>query len=77
MALSPTHAALGRAVRARREELGLTLVALATDAGITKRSVIAIEAGGQNASLGSLLGLAGALGVPLSELLSRAEADVE
>lgn len=67
------QAALGIAVKARREELGLTQEQLANDSGLHQRWVSNIETGKRNPSYGSLRRLAEGLGLSASELLQRAE----
>ncbi len=66
--------ALGLAVKARRDELGITQEQLAHDAGLHQRWVSNVENGKRNPSLGSLRRLAAGLELGASELLARAEA---
>lgn len=74
MATSPTfQAALGLAVKARREELKLTQEAVALRADLHQRWVSNIENGKRNPSYGSLRRLAAGLDLSASELLARAE----
>ncbi len=74
MAASPTfQAALGLAVKARREELKLTQEAVALRADLHQRWVSNIENGKRNPSYGSLRRLAAGLDLSASELLARAE----
>src|SRR4051794_34240915 len=67
-----TH--LGRQVRTRREESGMTRKALATQAGLSERFVAEVEAGRGNISILKLDQLAQVLGVPCVRLLTREEA---
>ncbi len=69
----PFQVALGKAVRERRLELGLTQEALANDSGLHQRWISNVEQGWRNPSLRSLQRLAGALGLKPSELLARGE----
>jgi XRE family aerobic/anaerobic benzoate catabolism transcriptional regulator len=64
--------ALGVAVRARRGELGLTLRALATKAGVSERFLIQLEAGEGNISVVRLEDVAEGLGTTGAELLATA-----
>jgi DNA-binding XRE family transcriptional regulator len=71
---APTfQAALGQAVRARRQELGLTQEQLANDSGLHQRWISNIENGKRNPSYASLRRLAAGLGLSASELVARAE----
>ncbi len=70
---SQAHVALGRAVRTYREGLGLSQEELADRSGMHRTYVGGIERGERNISYANMLRLAGALGVPASQLLSRAE----
>lgn len=65
--------ALGEAVRQLREERGLTQRQLADAADINPTWVSHIESGRTNPAWGTVARLAGALGVPVSELSLRAE----
>jgi len=73
--LSPSHAALGLAIRELRRELGepLSQEGLADRVGLHRTYVGAIERGERNVSYTNIVRLAGALGVHGSELLARAE----
>jgi transcriptional regulator with XRE-family HTH domain len=71
--ISVEHAALGRAIRERRLAVGLSQEELAERSGLHRTYVGGIERGERNVSFGNLLKLARALGVPLSELVGRAE----
>jgi len=67
------QAALGSAVKARRQELGLTQEQLANDSGLHQRWVSNVETGKRNPSYASLRRLATALKLSASELIARAE----
>jgi transcriptional regulator with XRE-family HTH domain len=67
------QAALGAAVKARREALGLTQEQLAHESKLHQRWVSNIETGKRNPSYGSLRRLAAGLGLSVSELTARAE----
>jgi transcriptional regulator with XRE-family HTH domain len=74
MPASPSfQAALGLAVKARREELELTQEQLANDTGLHQRWISNVETGKRNPSYGSLRRLAAGLDLTASELLARAE----
>jgi XRE family aerobic/anaerobic benzoate catabolism transcriptional regulator len=67
--------ALGAAVRKRRNELGLTMKALAAAAGVSERFLAQLETGEGNISVARLQDVAEALGTTASALLdARAEA---
>ena len=65
--------ALGEAVAARREELGLTQEQIYLHTGIQQRYFSNVETGKRNPSYSSLRRLAAALDLSASELLARAE----
>jgi transcriptional regulator with XRE-family HTH domain len=71
---SPDHAALGRAVEELRLEAGLTQEQLADRFESDFPSVGGIERGTSNPTFSSLLRVARALEVDLSELFKRSEA---
>ena len=74
MPASPAfQAALGLAVKARREELELTQEQLANDTELHQRWISNVETGKRNPSYGSLRRLAAGLELSASELLARAE----
>ena len=74
MSASPAfQAALGFAVKARRQEQELTQEQLANDTGLHQRWISNVETGKRNPSYGSLRRLAAGLDLPTSELLARAE----
>jgi transcriptional regulator with XRE-family HTH domain len=66
--------ALGAAVRARRDELGLTQEALALRSGLHQRWISNVETGKRNPSYESLRRLAAALDIETAELIARAQA---
>ena len=66
--------ALGEAVAARRQELGLTQEALSLHADLHQRWISNIENGWRNPSYGSLRRLAAGLDLTASQLIARAEA---
>lgn len=65
--------ALGRAIRLRREEFGLSQSAVALDAGIESSWLSHIESGKQNPAWGSVDRIARALGWSLWELAKLAD----
>jgi transcriptional regulator with XRE-family HTH domain len=74
MSASPAfQAALGLAVKARREELGLTQEQLDNNTNLHQRWISNVETGKRNPSYGSLRRLAAGLDLSASELLARAE----
>lgn len=74
MSASPAfQLALGRAVKARREELGRTQETVANDTGLHQRWISNVETGKRNPSYASLRRLAAGLDLKASELLARAE----
>jgi transcriptional regulator with XRE-family HTH domain len=72
-ALSPRHRAFGKAIRALRDERGLTQEALADLSGLTTNYVGDTERGERNVSVRALWQLSDGLGIPASELLREAE----
>ncbi len=69
----PTLEALGRAIRALREERQMTQVELADAAAISTQHLSPVECGQRNPTIAVLARIARALHVPLSELILRAE----
>ncbi len=67
------QAALGLAVKARRQELGLTQEQLANDTDLHQRWISNVETGKRNPSYASLRRLAAGLGLSASQLIARAE----
>ncbi|MEQ6902431.1 XRE family transcriptional regulator [Nocardioides sp. YIM 152588] len=65
----PAGADVGARIRALRESRGLSLSALAADAGIGKGSLSELETGRRNPTLDTLYAVARPLGVPLAALL--------
>ena len=65
--------ALGRAVKARRHELGLTQEQLANDTQLHQRWISNVETGKRNPSYASLRRLAAGLGLSASQLIGQAE----
>jgi transcriptional regulator with XRE-family HTH domain len=61
---------VGERLRAARRERGLSVGALADEAGVGKGSLSEIENGIRNTTLSTLYSLAGALGVPLASLIA-------
>jgi transcriptional regulator with XRE-family HTH domain len=64
---------LGRSIRERRLEIGISQEGLADRAGLHRTYVGGIERGERNVSFGNLLKLTQALGVRPSALLARYE----
>ncbi|HWT95381.1 MAG TPA: helix-turn-helix transcriptional regulator [Solirubrobacteraceae bacterium] len=73
MTAALTVVALGRAIRARRRELGLSQQALADRSGLHRTYVGGVERGQRNLSFENLVALAVALDVRLSDLIADAE----
>ncbi len=65
--------ALGKAIRQLREERGMTQEALAQEAGVTVGHMSMIERGHSNPTWATVKAITGALGVPMVELVERAE----
>lgn len=61
-------------LRARRQELGLTLEEVGAKAGLSSAMIRSVEVGGQKGSLITRSKIAGALNIPLRSLVSDAEA---
>jgi DNA-binding XRE family transcriptional regulator len=70
-----TATALGRAIRARRRERGMTLVQLATAAGLSQPFLSQLELGRSRPSMRSLFRIATALGTTQQTLLGGAAGD--
>lgn len=64
---------VGAQVRRRREQRGMTAAELARRAGLAKATLSSVESGVGNPTIETLDALAVALGLPLSDLLVRAE----
>jgi transcriptional regulator with XRE-family HTH domain len=73
-ARSEANTALGRAVRAIREERGLSQVQLAEATGFIQSWISHLERGARNPSWNNVVRLAEGLGVSVPELAARAEA---
>jgi transcriptional regulator with XRE-family HTH domain len=69
---SPFHARLGNAVKAIREEKGMTQVQVAGLMDVPATFLSDIERGVRNVSLSTLISLGSALNVKLSEIFKRA-----
>ncbi|HEX8206493.1 MAG TPA: helix-turn-helix transcriptional regulator [Solirubrobacteraceae bacterium] len=69
----PTPRALGRVIRAHRQEHGLTIEALADKAGVHPTYLSDIERGRGNPSVAKLTDLAVALETRVSQLIYEAE----
>jgi transcriptional regulator with XRE-family HTH domain len=65
--------ALGAVIRDVRTEKGLSLEALAGEAGISKNMLSLIERGEGNPSWSTVEGIAAALGIAVSQIAKRAE----
>lgn len=65
-----SHETIGKALRARRTELGLSIADLAERSGLSASFIATVERGRSDISLGRLGRLTNALEVPLVELLS-------
>lgn len=67
----PLSAAIAAQLRLRRTQRGLSAAELARQAGLSKATVSALEAGRANPTVDTLDALAVALRVPLTDLLTR------
>lgn len=67
------QAALGKALKARREELGLTQEQLFLKCGMAQKSISRYECGRGNLTYFNLKRMAAALDTPASKLLAKAE----
>ncbi len=75
MSLVPSlQVALGRAVKARREELGLTQEQIALRGDLQQRWISNVETGKRDLRYSSLRRLAPLLELTIAELMGRAEA---
>jgi transcriptional regulator with XRE-family HTH domain len=70
---SPHHAALGQAIKEKRNAHSLSQERLAALSNVDRTYVGGIERGECNPSYGHLLRIATTLNTPVSELLARAE----
>jgi transcriptional regulator with XRE-family HTH domain len=64
---------LGAVIRDLRTEKGLSLEALAGEAGISKNMLSLIERGEGNPSWSTVEGIAAALGIAVSQIAKRAQ----
>jgi transcriptional regulator with XRE-family HTH domain len=69
MIVHPVEVAVAARVRRLRVERGWTLDEAATELGVSRRSLVQVEAGAANPSLTTLLRLASGLGIPLAQLV--------
>lgn len=63
--------AMGKRLRAARDDRGLTLAQLASLTGLTKAHLSRLESGGRQASVGALVGLSSALRTTVGALLGE------
>lgn len=63
--------ALGEAITTRREELGLSQRALGIEAGVERNMLRGVEDGSRRATIITLSRIAGALNIPISQLLRQ------
>ena len=68
--------ALGRAVRKHRHRLGLTQESASERADLHRTYLADVERGARNASIGSIVKVANALRVSVSDLFKAAEAEL-
>jgi len=73
-ATEPDQPALGAAVRAVREDKGISQVQLAAATGLVQSWISETERGRRNPSWSNVVRLARGLGVTVGELVTRAEA---
>lgn len=73
-AISPVHAAFGKALRELRTERGMSQETVALEAGLNRGYYSGIERGVRNVALANIVKIANALNVPASEVFIRAEA---
>jgi len=71
--VSPEHIALGRAIREMRTAREFTQQALAVEAGLDRTFIGGVERGERSPTYGSLVRIANALGVSVSEIVGLAE----
>lgn len=67
--MSPTPRQIGKRLKTLRKQAGLSIAAVADEAGITKQYLGRLEAGQHDPTVGMLQRLAKALKVPLLQLL--------
>lgn len=73
-AISLVHAAFGDALRELRAERGMSQEAVALEAGLNRGYYSGVERGVRNVALANITKIAGALDLPASAVLERAEA---
>lgn len=73
----PSNPDLGRAIRRLRQARKLTIETLAFAADMHPTYLSGIERGRRNPTWTKLCGLAGALSVPMSEIVNTAEQEAE
>lgn len=71
MSARETSAAVGARIREARIDRGISLSALARDAGIGKGTLSQLETGERNPTIETLYAICGPLGVPLSALVGE------
>ena len=70
MAHTLPRSRLGERVRDLREARGMTLDALAKEAGVSRKTIVNVQSGKHSPSLEKLAQIAAALGVSVSDLVS-------
>ncbi len=68
------HVAFGRAVRARREGLGLSQEALAERCDLDRTYISGVERGRRNPTVQAVYRIAGGLGLPAAALIADTDA---
>lgn len=63
--------ALGEAITTRREKVGLSQRALGLEAGVERNMLRGVEDGSRRATIITLARIAGALNIPISQLLRQ------
>lgn len=76
-ALDPLLVGLGEAIRARRDELGVSQERLGLDSGVHRNYIGGIERAERRPTIATVAKLATTLGVRPSDLLVRAETRAE
>ena len=71
------HLVTGRVIAALRERKGLTQEILSGLSGIARSHLAMIENGTRSPSVDTLWRISAALGLPLSDLIRRIEAEIE
>jgi transcriptional regulator with XRE-family HTH domain len=67
--VDPLYCQIGERIRKERDELGFSQLELATEIGMTRVSIVNIEAGRQRLPIHTLYAIADALGVSVACLL--------